>query len=187
MVVKGPPERVRRQVIEGLRVRGQSADGYEDYTETLEYLSYDCRNKSYRRLSSTDYAGDGNQLSTEREEYRSSYVIPDTIGEKLFDVACKPTPAEVTQSEQAAPYATPTPVTRSRTAAPEPFVVPPTSTSNSNTTTPAYAPPVAENGSYYGEVSPETGRPKTVHVEGYYRSDGTYVRGHYRSAPRKRN
>lgn len=46
---------------------------------------------------------------------------------------------------------------------------------------------VAENGSYYGEISPATGRPKTVHVRGYYRKDGTYVRGHYRSAPRRRN
>lgn len=47
---------------------------------------------------------------------------------------------------------------------------------------------VAENGSYYGEVSTKTGRPKTVPVRGYYRKDGTYVRGHYRSPPRtKRN
>ncbi len=42
----------------------------------------------------------------------------------------------------------------------------------------------AENGSCYGDYSYNTGRPKTVHVEGYARSDGTYVRGHYRSAPR---
>lgn len=51
----------------------------------------------------------------------------------------------------------------------------------------ASTPPVAENGSIYGETSPATGRPKTVHVDGYYRKDGTYVRGHYRSAPRRRN
>jgi len=43
-------------------------------------------------------------------------------------------------------------------------------------------PPVAENGSYYGELN-ANGVPKTVHVDGYYRKDGTYVRGHYRSAP----
>lgn len=49
------------------------------------------------------------------------------------------------------------------------------------------APAVAENGSYYGEISPATGRPKTVHVRSYYRKDGTYVRGHYRSAPRRKN
>lgn len=44
-------------------------------------------------------------------------------------------------------------------------------------------PAVAENGSYYGEISTATGRPKTVHVSGYTRRDGTYVRGHYRSRP----
>lgn len=39
----------------------------------------------------------------------------------------------------------------------------------------------AENGSCYGDVSAATGRAKTVPVQGYYRQDGTYVRGHYRS------
>jgi hypothetical protein len=42
---------------------------------------------------------------------------------------------------------------------------------------------VAENGSYYGQPN-QYGVPKTVAVKGYYRKDGTYVRGHYRSAPR---
>ena len=40
----------------------------------------------------------------------------------------------------------------------------------------------AENGSCYGDAN-DNGVPKTVHVNGYYRKDGTYVRGHYRSAP----
>jgi hypothetical protein len=44
---------------------------------------------------------------------------------------------------------------------------------------------VVENGSYYGQISEATGRPKTVHVGGYFRKDGTYVRGHYRSKPRR--
>lgn len=39
----------------------------------------------------------------------------------------------------------------------------------------------AENGSCYGDISARTGLPKTVEVSGYYRRDGTYVRGHYRS------
>ena len=41
---------------------------------------------------------------------------------------------------------------------------------------------VAENGSYYGQPN-VNGVPKTVAVGGYYRKDGTYVRGHYRSSP----
>jgi hypothetical protein len=43
------------------------------------------------------------------------------------------------------------------------------------------SPLIAENGSYYGQISENTGKPKTVHVNGYYRKDGTYVRGYYRS------
>ena len=46
-------------------------------------------------------------------------------------------------------------------------------------------PQCAENGSCYGDISAATGRPKTVYVGGYYRRDGTYVRGHYRSRPRR--
>jgi outer membrane protein assembly factor BamE (lipoprotein component of BamABCDE complex) len=42
---------------------------------------------------------------------------------------------------------------------------------------------VAENGSYYGQISQQTGRSKTVFVHSYYRSDGAYVRSYYRSLP----
>jgi hypothetical protein len=56
---------------------------------------------------------------------------------------------------------------------------------STSTTTGEIKPLCAENGSCYGDISPNTGRPKTVAVRGYYRKDGTYVRGHYRSAPRK--
>lgn len=45
----------------------------------------------------------------------------------------------------------------------------------------------AENGSCYGDTSNQTGRPKNVYVHGYYRQDGTYVRGHYRSSPSSNN
>ena len=47
---------------------------------------------------------------------------------------------------------------------------------------PAFAPPIAENGSFYGELN-QYGVPKTVFVHGYFRSDGTYVRSYYRSRP----
>jgi hypothetical protein len=43
----------------------------------------------------------------------------------------------------------------------------------------------AENGSCYGDISSINGMPKTTHVDGYYRSNGTYVRGHYRSSGRR--
>jgi hypothetical protein len=44
-----------------------------------------------------------------------------------------------------------------------------------------YLPDCAENGSCYGDVSENNGQAKTIHVNGYFRKDGTYVRGHYRS------
>lgn len=42
----------------------------------------------------------------------------------------------------------------------------------------------AENGSCYGDTSVINGLPKTTRVDGYFRKDGTYVRGHYRSKGR---
>lgn len=42
-------------------------------------------------------------------------------------------------------------------------------------------PACSESGSCFGDVSTATGRPKTVYVPGYYRKNGTYVRGYYRS------
>jgi hypothetical protein len=70
-----------------------------------------------------------------------------------------------------------------------------TPTLNSNSIVPSFKEPsngtgqsvirsCAENGSCYGDISAGTGRPKTVPVRGYYRKDGTYVRGYYRSKPR---
>lgn len=41
---------------------------------------------------------------------------------------------------------------------------------------------VAENGSWYGQPN-AIGIPKTVLVRGYWRRNGTYVRGYYRSVP----
>lgn len=50
----------------------------------------------------------------------------------------------------------------------------------------SYTPPsCAENGSCYGDISNINGLPKTTNVRGYYRKDGTYVRGHYRSKGRR--
>jgi hypothetical protein len=41
--------------------------------------------------------------------------------------------------------------------------------------------PGQRNDSHYGEISERTHRPKTENIDGYYRQDGTYVKGHYRS------
>jgi len=68
--------------------------------------------------------------------------------------------------------------------------VPPTSTPPSATASSrppsAYSPPVAENGDVMGMDNDGDGRTEPIHVRGYYRKDGTYVRGHYRARPRRR-
>lgn len=45
----------------------------------------------------------------------------------------------------------------------------------------SYANLGGRNDSYYGEISERTHRPKTENIDGYYRQDGSYVKGHYRS------
>lgn len=59
------------------------------------------------------------------------------------------------------------------------------STAVSKSTKSKISVPSSSLASGYGEISKLTGRPKTVHVNGYYRKDGTYVKPHYRSPPRR--
>jgi len=45
--------------------------------------------------------------------------------------------------------------------------------------------PMAENGDFYNQDNDGDGRVESVFVKGYYRKNGTYVRSHYRAAPRR--
>ena len=42
----------------------------------------------------------------------------------------------------------------------------------------------AQNGDIRGADNDGDGRRETTYISGYYRKDGTYVRSHYRAAPR---
>jgi len=64
---------------------------------------------------------------------------------------------------------------------PRQLVAKPSYLSNEKQAVPPAGAMCAENNSCYGDISTITGRPKTTAVQGYYRKDGTYVRGHYRS------
>jgi len=86
------------------------------------------------------------------------------------------------------PPAYPMPTLSQTAILPPASVAPPASNSSALLSTllrafvaPAAA-PVAENGSYYGQPN-QNGVPKTVLVQGYTKSNGTYVQGYYRSAP----
>jgi hypothetical protein len=89
----------------------------------------------------------------------------------VSQVAVAPSPAGVQPSTQAQGQ-----TYQSPTYQPQPTYQP-----TYQPSPPSSVGPCAENGSCYGDISNLTGRPKTVAVRGYYRKDGTYVRGHYRS------
>ena len=94
--------------------------------------------------------------------------------QKYRNATAAPSPAS-TSNLPVASKASPTPAVNSTTST--------QSTLAKATPVPKVSPAqVAENGSYYGELN-KNGVPKTVPVRGYYRKDGTYVRGYYRSAP----
>jgi hypothetical protein len=50
----------------------------------------------------------------------------------------------------------------------------------------SYPPEIAENGDRRNYDNDGDGRIETIYVKGYYKSNGTYVRSHYRAAPRRR-
>ena len=49
----------------------------------------------------------------------------------------------------------------------------------------SYKPYVAENGDVNGYDNDGDGRLEPTYVKSYYKSDGTYVRSHYRAKPRR--
>ena len=103
---------------------------------------------------------------------------------KLLRALEAPLPATSRPSDASRPALSPRAAEGARLAAVTPGYAPPA---------PRYVPPAMprelapervgcqENGSCFGDTSVATGRPKTVEVHGYYRKNGTYVRGHYRS------
>lgn len=115
----------------------------------------------------------------------------------VFLVGCASSGSHASVPFEAAKYDFPAnTVVRTETVYAEPVYVPAVAAPSQPTyaapaAVRAYEPPavaapvygrVAENGSYYGQPNVNV-VPKTVAVGGYYRKDGTYVRGHYRSAP----
>lgn len=55
---------------------------------------------------------------------------------------------------------------------------------NYQSSIPVYQPIIVENGSYKGQLSEKTYKPKNTYIRNYQRKDGTQVRRHYRSKNR---
>lgn len=173
----------RTQLSEAGLALVQSSDYSRNLENCLQGLSYSCdqsilstaelqtvRNSDYQRNFESCLAGltySCNQaLLSEQEKHtvaRSDYARNLQNCELGLTYSCK---EDLLSAEDVKRVA----VTRLERTVPAP-------------TPPSYG--CAENGSCYGDISSSTGRPKTVSVSGYHRKDGTYVRGHYRSRPRK--
>jgi hypothetical protein len=110
----------------------------------------------------------GKLAAYEARPQAPSAIIEDDPG----DVVRAPGYGPIVPDEPGPPVATESPLASEQVATVTPKSVQPT-----------YG--CAENGTCYGDISAATGRPKTVAVQGYFRRDGTYVRGHYRSSPRR--
>ena len=126
-----------------------------------------------------------------RKHQRSELLVPAPTQPGPTPQAAHALPASTLKAPKAASHSSygPPPASPSPTVTPTAQRSPPVARSLSPaptpSPTPAAAPACAENGSCYGDTSEATGGPKTVHVKGHYKKDGTYVRGHYRSKPRK--
>lgn len=108
----------------------------------------------------------------------SPATVPQSEQTKVVTPTDDPSTAIVIPAQVSPEYRTP------KTSAYAPYTSTKSSSTEMGTNGPRGPPAVngvAENGSYYGETSTTTGKPKTVEVQGYYRKDGTYVRGYYRS------
>ena len=92
------------------------------------------------------------------------------------------TPTNSGAVTRVAPTATPSGPPRVAQPIPTP---PPTRGAASTPTVPAPIPGCSPPGLGCGEISAATGRVRDVYVGGYTRRDGTYVRPHYRSRPRR--
>jgi len=119
-------------------------------------------------------------ITAKADSCQYTFRCQGSICERVTDTTCPPAPSN------AAIYVTPSSTTLigPSTDAPSNQIVAPTNGISKNLEAPLKPSNgfgCAENGSCYGDISNITNLPKTVPVLGYYRKDGTYVRGYYRS------
>lgn len=113
-----------------------------------------------------------------------------SMNERVPPVGRAAATASVNSATAPAPRSTPTSLDEPQRAAAAMVVAGPAATTRTSSAPPkstaqlptARPAATAENGSYFGQPN-SNGVPKTVAVRGYFRSDGTYVQGHYRSPP----
>jgi hypothetical protein len=63
--------------------------GSKEYTDTKTLVEYDCGQKKERYLAQSTYNIDGYALSNIDSPSTSRFIAPDTVGDALWEAACK--------------------------------------------------------------------------------------------------
>ena len=142
-------------------------------------LEVQCDPHRYRTIQrQTFYAprAVGTPATTAGSDTFYVYAVPGTPLDAAISASCG-TAAFETGSSEGLDGAPASPALRAAVGASAPLSTPPAPPRSPIPPNPS----CSESGSCYGDISSATGLPKTVDVPGYYRRDGTYVRGYYRS------
>lgn len=64
-------------------------NGLKEYADTKSLVEYDCREKTERYLAQSTYNFDGHVLTSIDSPSTPKFIIPDTVGDALWEAACK--------------------------------------------------------------------------------------------------
>ena len=79
-------------LLEKRRMRNLPTAGYENYSHSIDKDIYSCHDRTVATSYMVDYSSDGSTLNSfqvSKEWLRFDDVVPDSIGEMLFEILCK--------------------------------------------------------------------------------------------------
>ncbi|MEN6318843.1 MAG: surface-adhesin E family protein [Syntrophaceae bacterium] len=79
----------REKLIQIMRNRGMSTEGYDKLAHSIDLSEIDCKKKMCQLLSVTHYDTDGSVLySGSSDKPRWKYIVPDSIFDPLRKIVC---------------------------------------------------------------------------------------------------
>ena len=78
----------KRELIAKREELGLTTRGYENWSYSLIQFDLKCRQRKTRFLMRVDYNSDGNVLDTHEETGQWDEVVPDSVAERMLNVAC---------------------------------------------------------------------------------------------------
>lgn len=96
-------EEGRERQIEEYKKSGLSTKGYERYAHTVAMEEINCREKTFRVISETDFDKEGNKLGAfvqEPSRVRWKPILPESDHDALFTVLCKELPSKMVEVQE---------------------------------------------------------------------------------------